>query len=261
MNDNSLISIITPSFNSERFIHETIESVKAQTYTNWELLITDDYSTDGTWSLLEKYAEKDNRIKIFKLKRNSGAAVARNNSISHAKGRFIAFCDSDDLWHPTKLKKQVEFMKSNNYYFSYHDYIEIDEESNELGIHVSGIKRVNKFLMYSCCWPGCLSVMYDAKHIGLIQINDIKKNNDTAMWLKIIQKADCYLLKDTLGEYRRRQGSITPQSIISKIKWHYILFHKGDKKNPIVSFWWMCMNVLGNTCKKTFYVKKYFGKK
>ncbi len=147
-------------------------------------------------------------------------------------------------------------MQQNGYAFSYHEYEEIDANGNARGVYVSGKKHIHKWDMYSCCWPGCLSVMYDARRIGLIQIANIEKNNDTAMWLQAIQKADCYLLPISLALYRRRIGSITPTRITTKIHWHYILFRKGENMSPLCAVFWMCMNIIGNSYKKFFYVKK-----
>lgn len=254
MPNNSLVSIISPTYNCGRFIAKTIESVLAQTYQNWELLIVDDCSTDNTKEVVARYA--DPRIKYHCLEHNSGAAVARNTALKMAKGRWIAFLDSDDLWLPEKLEKQIRFMTDNGYAFSYHEYTEIDESGRELGVYVSGKKHVGKFDMFACCWPGCLAVMYDADNVGLIQIENVKKNNDTAMWLKAIKKADCYLLKENLARYRRRKGSITPPDIKTKIKWHYTLFRQAERMNPVASTFWMLVNIFGNTYKKIFYVKK-----
>lgn len=250
-----LVSIIMPTYNCGRFIEESIRSVLAQTYTNWELLIVDDCSTDNTKEVVQTY--KDERIHYSCNEHNSGAAITRNTALKKAKGHWIAFLDSDDLWEPTKLEKQIAFMVQNNYAFTYHEYIEVDEKSKNLGVYVSGKKHVNLFDMYSCCWPGCLSVMYDADVVGLVQIPDIKKNNDSAMWLQAIKKADCYLLPENLALYRRRKGSITPTSVWKKISWHYVLFHEGAQMNPIAATFWMCMNIIGNSYKKLFYVKKY----
>lgn len=255
MKDYGLVSIITPTYNCGRFIAETIDSVLSQSYGDWEMLIVDDCSTDNTKEIVEKYCAKDSRIKYCCLERNSGAAVARNRALRMAKGRWIAFLDSDDLWTPDKLEKQLAFMVANDYSFSYHEYTEIDEDSNPIGRYVSGKKHVGKFDMFACCWPGCLSVMYDTQKIGLIQIENIKKNNDTALWLKAIKKADCHLLKEDLAKYRRRKGSITPPDIKTKIKWHYTLFRTAEKMNPISATFWMIVNIFGNTYKKIFYVK------
>ena len=107
------------------------------------------------------------------------------------------------------------------------------------------------------CWPGCLAVMYDAEKVGLIQIKDIRKNNDTAMWLKVVQKAPCYLLKENLARYRRRANSITPKPLWQRIWAHYPLFRVAEEMNPIAATFWTLMNVFGNAYKKIFYVKRY----
>lgn len=255
MEDN-LVSIIMPTYKCGQFIIESIRSVQAQTYQYWELIIVDDCSGDGTVGMVLNIIKSDNRISIYQNESNSGAAVSRNTALRHAKGRWIAFLDADDLWEPTKLEKQIRYMEENDFAFSYHEYVEIDEEDKELGVYVSGKEHVGKWDMFSCCWPGCLSVMYDASKIGLIQINDVKKNNDTAMWLKVIKKADCYLLKENLGKYRRRANSITPKPIWQRIWAHYPLFRVAEEMNPIAATFWVVMNVFGNAYKKFKYVKR-----
>lgn len=250
-----LVSIIMPTYNCGRFIAESIRSVLSQTYSNWKLIIVDDCSTDDTEKIVRSF--DDPRIYYLRNKQNSGAALTRNKALRTARGRYIAFLDSDDLWHPDKLERQIAFMEKNNYAFTYHEYTEIDEASKPLGMHVSGKSHIRVFDMYACCWPGCLTVMYDAKIIGLIQIPNIRKNNDSAMWLQAIQKADCYLLPENLAQYRRRTGSITPTSVWKKIGWHYILFRQGAQMNSIRSAFWMVMNILGNGYKKIKYVKRY----
>lgn len=250
-----LVSIIMPTYNCGRFIAESIRSVISQTYTNWELIIVDDCSTDDTAETVASF--KDPRIRYQRNAHNAGAAVTRNTALRIATGRYIAFLDSDDLWTEDKLEKQTAFMQQQGYAFTYHEYDEINEDSKPLGVCVSGKKHVRPFDMYSCCWPGCLSVMYDTEVVGLIQIPDIKKNNDSAMWLQVIRKTDCYLLPENLAHYRRRIGSITPTSIQKKIGWHYVLFRHGAQMNPIAAAFWMGMNILGNSYKKLFYVKKY----
>ncbi len=250
-----LVSIIMPTYNCGRFIAESIRSVLAQTFTNWELIIVDDCSTDNTEDVVTYF--DDPRIHYLRNEQNKGAALTRNKALREAKGRYIAFLDSDDLWSPDKLERQIAFMEQNGYAFTYHDYTEIDEESMPLGVYVSGKMHVRPFDMYCCCWPGCLSVMYDANIVGLVQVPDIRKNNDSAMWLQAIKKADCYLLPENLAQYRRRTGSITPTSVWKKIGWHYILFRQGAGKNPIAATFWMGMNIIGNSYKKFKYVKRY----
>jgi len=257
MNNLGLVSIITPTYNCDRFIAETIRSVQAQTYTEWEMIIVDDCSTDNTQQVLKPFLETDCRIHYLRNEENSGAAISRNRALSKAKGKWIAFVDSDDLWLPDKLERQVAFMEENGYHFSYHEYDEIDEDSKPLGIHVGGKKRVSRFDMFACCWPGCLSVMYDSEYVGLIQIEDVRKNNDTAIWLEVVKKTPCFLLNENLALYRRRRGSITPVSIWGKIKAHYPLFRIAQRQNPVFAWFWTFMNVPGNIFKKIFYVKRY----
>ena len=199
MQDYGLVSIITPNWNCAKYICETIRSVQAQTYQNWEMIIVDDCSTDNSEEVVKPFLELDKRIRFLKNVKNSGAAVSRNYALREAKGRWIAFLDSDDLWLPEKLEKQLKFMVENGYHFSYTGRDFINEASDPLGKYVTGPKHITKIGMYCFCWVGCLSVIYDAEKIGLIQIADIKKNNDYAMWLKVCQKADCYLLDQQLA--------------------------------------------------------------
>ena len=246
-----------PNWNCAALIYETIKSVMAQTYQNWELLIQDDCSTDNPEVVVAPYAEADARIKFERNDRNSGAAVTRNNALRRAQGKWVAFLDSDDLWEPTKLEKQLRFMVENGYHFSYTAYQEINNEGKETGVLISGPKHVTKFGMFAFCWSGCLTVMFDREHYGLLQIEDIKKNNDYAMWLKVIQKADCYFLDECLAKYRRgRAGSISTHGYTTMIKWHYKLWHKAMHMSPISSFFWTGMNLVCGVYKKIVYVKK-----
>lgn len=254
--DPYLVSIITPTYNCGKFIAETIGSVLSQTYSKWEMIISDDCSTDNTKEIITPYFEKDSRIKYICNEKNSGAAITRNNALKVAKGRWIAFLDSDDLWAPDKLEKQVRFMEENNYHFSYTNYSECDENGVLKGNLITGPKHITKAGMFAFCWPGCLTVMYDASVVGLIQIEDIKKNNDYAMWLKVCQKADCYLLDEDLATYRRgRSGSISSHGIGKLIKWHYKLFREAEHMNPISSFALTCVNMVCGLYKKKVYVK------
>lgn len=253
---HKLVSIISPAYNCGAFITETIKSVQAQTYTEWEMIIVDDCSTDDTCAIVEAFMRDDARIRYLRNEGNSGAAVSRNRALREAKGKWIAFLDTDDLWFPEKLERQVRFMEENDIAFSYHGYNEIDETSEPLGVHVGGKKKVTKWQMYSCCWPGCLAVMYDREKIGLVQIADIKKNNDTAIWLKVVEKAPCMFLPETLALYRRRTGSITPVGVWGKIKAHYPLFRIAAGKPWLIAWFWTFMNVPCNMYKKIFYVSR-----
>lgn len=255
MKDYGLVSIITPSWNCGEFVEETLQSILAQTYAHWELLFQDDCSTDNTQQIVLAYAEKDARIKYACNPQNSGAAITRNNALKRAKGKWIAFLDSDDLWLPNKLEEQLKFMVDNNYAFSYTNYSEINEQSHELGKIITGPKHITKYGMYAYCWPGCLTVMYNQEIVGNIQIKHIEKNNDYALWLKVIQHADCHLLNKTLSHYRKRIGSISNHSYVQLIKWHYRLFHESEQRNMLLSTIFTIGNLIFGTLKKILYIK------
>ncbi len=252
-----LVSIIMPSYNCGRYVEESIRSVQAQTYHNWEIIFVDDCSTDNTLSIVSAISALDSRVHVYCNDINLGAAAARNKALKESKGRWVAFLDSDDLWEPDKLEKQISFMEINHYAFSYTRYKEIDAESNPTGIIVSGPKHITKQGMYRFCWPGCLTVMYDSSKIGVIQINNIGKNNDYAMWLKIIQKDNCHLLDECLAQYRRgRVGSISSHSIVTMISWHYKLWKEAENNNAILASWHTLNNLIFGFYKKFKYVRK-----
>ena len=250
-----LVSVIMPSYNTAKYIKSSIESVLNQTYTNFELIIVDDCSTDNSEEII--LSIKDERIRFLKNQMNSGAALSRNYALREAKGKWIAFLDSDDLWYPEKLEKQIAFMKENGCFFSYTKYEEIDEDFKSLGVVVSGPKKITKRKMYDYCWPGCLTVMYDREKVGLIQIKDIKKNNDYAMWLKICKKANCYLLNEVLAKYQKgRIGSISTHNYKKLIAWHYKLYTIAENKNPLSATILTIRNLFWGFIKKVKYKKK-----
>ena len=148
-------------------------------------------------------------------------------------------------------------MKKNGYCFSYTNYEEIDVDGNKTGIKITGPKKITKTGMFNYCWPGCLTVMFDATKVGLIQIEDIKKNNDYAMWLKVCKKADCFLLNECLAQYRKgRSGSISTHSIKTMIVWHYKLFHEAEHMGRICSLINTVRNLVFGFYKKKKFISK-----
>jgi teichuronic acid biosynthesis glycosyltransferase TuaG len=225
MNNNLLVSIIMPCYNSSIYINLSIEAIINQTYTNWELLITDDNSSDNTINIINEYMSFDKRIKLFKLKINSGAAIARNNSIKNSNGRFIAFCDSDDIWIPNKLDRQLTFLIQNNFSLIYSAYQKIDN-ANNLGaiIKVPHIISYNDLL--KTCSMGCLTVMYDSKKIGLNYFPIIRIRQDYALWLTILKKIKvAYGLNEVLAYYRTRNNSISSNKFKSAF-YHFRVLRK-----------------------------------
>ena len=251
-----LVTIITPSYNTSKYISETIKSVISQTYECWEMIIVDDLSNDNSVEIIKSF--KDKRIKLFINETNIGAAMSRNFAIRKSKGKWIAFLDSDDIWHPMKLEKQINFMNSNNYSFSYTKYIELDSSSIPNGKCISGPTLITKRRQRNFCYQGCLTVMYNKEEIGLIQIENLKKNNDYAIWLKIINNSNCYLLPEILAGYRLREGSISSSSYIKLIKHHYFLWKNGEKHNGIISLFLTIRNLFFGILKKIYYVKKTY---
>lgn len=246
-----LVSIIMPSWNTGDYIAESIKSVIDQTYVNWELIIVDDCSSDNTDDVVASF--KDDRIKYLKNEKNCGAALTRNRALREAQGEWISFLDSDDLWDSKKIEKMLDYMKKNGYVFAYHEYEKINERSEKMNIYVSGPEVVTRRKMYNYGYPGCLTFMYNAGVMGLIQIEDIKKNNDYAILLKLCKKANCYLLKEKLAYYRVRKKSISHDKFSKKFRSHYDLFHLCDRKPSVVALWYACWNMWYGMLKK----KKY----
>ena len=204
-----LVSIITPSYNSEKFISETINSIINQTYTTWELLITDDHSSDNTLGVIESFIRKDDRIRLYTLKSNQGAGAARNHSIKMAKGRYIAFCDSDDQWKINKLELQLNLMKKNNIVLSYSGYDVIAENGNYIRtIYPPKIITFKKILSNN--YIGCLTAIYDSKLIGKQYMPLIRKRQDWVLWITILKKIKkTEGINTSLATYRLRSNSIS----------------------------------------------------
>ena len=250
---HDLVSIIMPSYNTADFIDRSIKSVINQTYTDWELIIVDDCSTDNTEEIVNSFS--DERIKFFKNETNSGAAVSRNKALREASGRWIAFLDSDDLWHPEKLERQIAFMVENDYKFTFTDY-RIHQNGEWLPYVYTAPNVVNKRKMKDYCYFSTITVMYDREFIGLIQIEPVKKNNDYAMWLRIIEKTPAYRFPECLSYYIKHEGSISSGSKLKLIKHHYILWRVAEKKNPISAVLLTLRNLFWGVIKKIVYRTK-----
>lgn len=204
-----LVSIIMPAYNCKEYIKMSIESVTKQVYQNWELLITDDFSQDGTFELLKDYEKIDTRIKVFRLKKNLGAANARNNSINHAKGKYLAFLDADDVWKEEKLDKQIKYMDRRQVLFTCTAYGKINENSDVLRKVCVPLKNYRYVDLLKWC-PGNSTIVYDCEVIGKIQGPDIRKRNDFAMFLQVIKKAKLLEgMEEVLSYHRIREGSIS----------------------------------------------------
>ena len=198
-----------PSYNVGKYIEETIDSVLAQTYQNWELEITDDCSSDETVKIIQKYVERDSRIHLWRLEKNSGVGVARNNSIEKARGRFIAFLDSDDWWYPEKLEKQVRFMIESKCEFCFTAFEYADKDLEVTGVSHKP-KHISKFRMKLGNNIGTPGAMYDTVRIGKIYMPKMRKSEDWGLWIKISQLTNgARSINEPLWKYRTLPGTLS----------------------------------------------------
>lgn len=232
--DEKLVSVIMPIYNGSRFLAASIESVLTQTYKHLELLITDDCSYDcEVKRIIKEFAEKDPRVKPVYLTENHGVGYSRNNAIERAKGRYIAFCDSDDRWFPNKLKMQLAFMHEKNCALCCSSYIVCNEEDKNIGIRISPVKITYNMLKHDNK-IGCLTAIYDIKKLGhKYYMPIIRKRQDWALFLTILK--DCRVahgLVEPLAYYRNRAHSISSNKL-SLIKYNVAVYH------DILNFSWI----------------------
>lgn len=247
--NNHLVSIITACYNSEKHISDMINSVLAQTYQNWELLLVDDCSTDKTLDIINTITSSESRIKVFQLTKNSGAAVARNKAIQEANGRFIAFLDSDDRWLSLKLEKQMAFMISNGYSLTHTAYEIIDEFGNISKKMIKPAEVLNYNDMLYANKIGCLTAIYDQHQLGKIEMPLLRKRQDYGLWLKILQSGiKAYGLSEVLAQYRQTENSMSSNKM-DLIKWNWKLFREVQGLSVMKSMFYLLCNI-GSKLKK-----------
>lgn len=241
----NLVSIITPMYKGAAFVGETIESVLAQDYTNWEMIIVDDCSPDDGAGIreVEKYSKKDNRIRLIKSKVNKGASGARNIALKEANGQFITFLDSDDIWHPTFLREQLDFMKRNNAPIVFCSYKRIDEMTKEEILRpfiVPSVATYNSLLFTDPIFPS--TSIYDKRIVGE-RLYDEKMGSmrdDYVFWLDILKDGfSAYGNKSILVDYRVRKSSVTgDKKKVIKPQWN--VYRKHLKFNFIKASFYFC---------------------
>lgn len=269
---NNLVSIVMLSHNNGRYLKETIESVMAQTYQNWELLFVDDYSNDDSISQLMEIKEKDDkqrtqvfqnwnireitRFNVVQMVNRQGEAISRNSALRDANGRWIAFLNVGDVWSPDKLEKQVAFMDKNGYAFSYTQYGLMTPDSKERGIVVGGKDHLTHEDFLKCCWPSYLTVMYDREKVGNMSVL-APQNNDYALWLNVSEHADCYLLKENLAAMRTKWASLLGKVLLTNsAKWRYDAYRYDEDLNPTKSFLYTVRNGCYGLVKWMKYVER-----
>ncbi|WP_068268334.1 glycosyltransferase family 2 protein [Caviibacter abscessus] len=230
------VSIITPVYNSEKYIRNTIESVLNQTYKNFELILINDKSSDKSLKICQSY--DDERIKIIDLEKNVGVCRARNIGIEKACGRYISFLDSDDIWSENKLMEQIEFMKKNSAEICCTEYERVNENLEKIGyIHIK--EKISYQDMLKNNYVGCLTVIYDTFSIGKMYFDEINKNEDYLLWLKIIKKTGyIYGLRKNLAKYRVITGSRSSNKFkVILARWE--IYRKYEKLNILSSFYYI----------------------
>lgn len=253
MIDLPLVSVITPSYNSKEFIQNTINSVINQTYSNWEMLITDDCSTDNTFDTLSELAKMDDRIKIFGLANNGGPGVARNHSISQAKGRFLAFLDSDDLWLPNKLEVQINSMLKNSWVFSYTSYQYISEAGDIQDYIVKVKPRIEFSDILKTNYVGCSTAVYDTHFFDKVYMPEIRKRQDWGLWHRLLKKhGEAFGIDQILTHYRVRHDSVSSNKF-GLISYQWSLYRKvfglGKLQSIRSLVYWMWYAVSGRKNK------------
>ena len=232
---NNLVSIITPSYNSSKFIEDCIDSVLAQSYSDWEMIIVDDCSTDNSRDLITKFAKEDSKIHPIFLDVNVGAAEARNIAIKKSKGKYIAFLDSDDLWKNNKLEKQLNFMSKNDIAFSFTSYQPMSENGIEKYSVIGVPKEIDYHSYLKNTIIGCLTVIIDREKTGEFQMPNIRSSHDMALWLLIMKRGfSAYGLDENLAFYRIVSNSNTSKKWkATKEVWD--VYRKVEKLNIVYS--------------------------
>lgn len=247
--NQGLVSIVTPVYNAEKFLSETIKSVQEQTYKNWELLLVDDCSKDNSAKIIKEFKKHDDRIKYIKLEKNSGAAISRNTGIKNAKGRFIAFVDSDDLWEPEKLEIQISYMLEKNLGFTFTSYRYMKENGVKTNKVAKAPFKINYNGLLKNTIIGCSTVVIDKDIIGEFEMPLVKRGQDTATWLQILRNEKyAYGIQKDLVNYRLVGDSLSSNKI-KALKRTWNTYRNVEKLNIFKCSYVFCFYVY-NAIKK-----------
>jgi len=233
-----LVSVIMPCYNMEKYVGNSIASIQAQTYANWELLVVDDGSKDRSREILSRMASEDPRIKPIFLEQNRGITNARNTGLDHSSGRYIAFLDSDDLWEPEKLHKHIEFMATNDVAFTYSAYHRIKEDGTYINLK-SVPPQLNYRKLLKKNEIGCLSVVIDKSKTGPVHMPNLK-HEDYATWLNVLRDTGftAYGLQEPLAKYLVREGSVSRNKWRS-MTWVYRIYRKQENFSQVKSLFYL----------------------
>lgn len=248
--NEALVSIITPVYNAERFLGDTIKSIQNQTYKNWELVLVDDCSKDGSADMIKEFQVNDDRIRYIKLEKNSGASVSRNTGIKNAKGRFIAFVDSDDIWQPEKLKIQIEYMLENKLGFTFTSYRYMKEDGRLTKKVAKAPKKINYRGLLKNTIIGCSTVVIDKEIVGEFSMPLVRRGQDTATWLQILKTQDyAYGIEKDLVNYRLVGDSLSSNKI-KALKRTWNTYRNVEKLSVLQSSYVFCFYVINAIRKR-----------
>ncbi|AWG20877.1 glycosyl transferase [Flavobacterium faecale] len=254
--ENALVSILIPTYNSALFIKDAVQSIREQTYTNWEIIIVDDASTDQTLDILKSIAAIDTRVQWTQLAQNSGTGVARNTALKQAKGRYIAFLDADDLWKPEKLQTQLDFMKSHAVPFTFSSYDCMNEKGKLLNVRVVPPQNLSYRQLFFCNYVGNLTGIYDSHFFGKVSILPNRKRQDWMHWLTILKKIkSAKAVPESLAIYRIRQNSISA-SKLDLVKHNFGVYKQFHGLSWISALACMSVFLCTQLFIKPFYIKK-----
>lgn len=252
--DSPLVSVIMPAYNSEKHIKDAIFSIQSQTLTDWELCVTDDCSTDKTEEIIRTMAETDSRIKYIKQATNQGAAAARNVSLNHARGRFVAYLDADDVWYPEKLEYQVAFMEKGGYGFSCASYAVIDEAGEPMGRTVIMPAESDRWGYLTNNYLQTVGIMADLERVdrSLLIMPDMRRRQDAATWLQVLSAGHvCHGMPEVLCGYRRVTGSLSSNKI-KAIRGTWYFYTRVAKLPLPQALWCFCRYAILAVWKRTY---------
>lgn len=258
---DGLVSIIVPVYNSEQYLKETMDSVLAQTYWNWEMLLVDDCSTDTSAEIIRSYLAQDDRIRYIPLTTNSGAAVARNTALEASRGRYIAYLDADDLWFPKKLERQIAFLQENNVAFSCCAYEKIAQDGTSLEKTVWMPKTLTYHQYLKNTIIQTVGVIVDTKHVdpSLLVMPNVRRGQDCATWLQILKNGTLFHGQpEILAAYRRVSTSLSANKLRAfKRTWH---IYRRVEHLPLPYALWCQICYAYHACAKRIYLGKYLKK-
>ena len=249
-----LVSVITPTYNCKKYVEITIASVQAQTYSNWEMIIVDDCSTDGTFEIVEQIARRDPRIRLSRLDSNSGAGIARTQALEEARGRFIAYLDGDDIWYPHKLERQLDFMLKNNYGFSCTSYEVIDDKGERLNKTIHMLPKTNYIGFLTNNLLQTVGIVADTNIVAkdLLRMPSMKRRQDAATWLQVLKAGHVnYGLPDVLAQYRRAERSLSSNKF-KAAKGVWTLYREVEKLSLLFSSYCFARYAVLAVWKRTY---------